>query len=135
MCWYGTCSLSPAVEERSDEANVCFTGRLWSIKEDSMRRTSLAVVVAIATVMVFSLLLVPLVGATTSAAPLLQTTGTAVGPEAATTTLAPEAATTTLATAAATTTLATEAATTTLGTAAATSTLSTAVATSSTTSG
>ena len=53
-----------------------------------MRRTSLAVVVAIATIMVFSVLLVPLVGATSGAAPLLQTTATAVGTEAATTTAA-----------------------------------------------
>src|SRR6266508_1438303 len=93
---------------------MCFTGRLWSIKEAFMRRISLAVVVAIATVMVFSLMLVPLVGASNAAAPALQTTGTAVGTEAATNTAATEAATE-----AATSAAATEAATasTTTGTA------------------
>src|SRR4051812_27408599 len=90
-----------------------------------MRRTSLAVVVAIASIMVFSLLLVPLVGATGAAAPLLQTTGTAVGTEAATTTGATSAATE-----AATTTAATSAATT-----AATTTGATSAATADTTTG
>jgi LPXTG-motif cell wall-anchored protein len=93
-----------------------------------MRRTSLAVVVAVATIMVFSLMLVPLVGATSVAAPALQTTTTAVGTEAATSTLATaaatEAATTTAATAAAT-----EAATTTAATAAATEAATTTAAT------
>src|SRR6266545_3839078 len=81
---------------------MCFTGRLWSIKEAFMRRISLAVVVAIATVMVFSLMLVPLVGASNAAAPALQTTGTAVGTEAATSAAATEAATSAAATEAAT---------------------------------
>src|SRR4051794_6385548 len=127
MCWYETCDIAPAVEERSGVAYVRFTGRLWSFKEDLMRRTSLAVVVAIAAIMVFSLLLVPLVGATSAAAPALQTTGTAVGTEVATTTGA--------ATAAATTTGVTEVATTTgAATAAATTTGATAAATASTTS-
>jgi len=80
---------------------MCFTGRLWSIKEAFMRRISLAVVVAIATVMVFSLMLVPLVGASNAAAPALQTTETAVGTEAATA-AATEAATSAAATEAAT---------------------------------
>jgi LPXTG-motif cell wall-anchored protein len=124
--WHGTCNLSPAVEERFGEVDVCFTERLWSIKEDSMRRTSLAVVVAVAAIMAFSLLLVPLVGATSGAAPLLQTTATAVGTEAAT------AAATTAATAAATT--AATAAATTAATAAAT-TAATAAATAATTAG
>src|SRR5215468_10455667 len=57
-----------------------------------MRRTSLAVAVAVAAILVFSLMLVPLVGATGAAAPALQTTGTAT--EAATTGAATEAATT-----------------------------------------
>ena len=71
-----------------------------------MRRTSLTVVVAVVAILAFSLMLAPLVGATNAAAPLLQTTGTAVGTEAATTTAATAAATE-----AATTTAATEAAT------------------------
>jgi len=58
-----------------------------------MRRTSLALVVAVATIMVFSLMLAPLVGATSAAAPLLQTTGTAEATEAATTPAATAAAT------------------------------------------
>jgi LPXTG-motif cell wall-anchored protein len=91
-----------------------------------MRRTSLAAIVAVAAVMVFSLLLVPLVGASSAAAPALQTTGTAVGE----TTVATLAATTTAATAAATTTAATAAATT-----AATTTGATAAATAGTTTG
>src|SRR5688500_4188545 len=95
-----------------------------------MRRTSLAAVVAIAAIMVFSLMLVPLVGATNGAVPALQTTGTAVGG----TTVATEAATTTAATAAATT-AATAAATTTAATAAATATGATAAATAGTTTG
>src|SRR6266508_2948801 len=109
---------------------MCFTGRLWSIKEAFMRRISLAVVVAIATVMVFSLMLVPLVGASNAAAPALQTTGTAVGTEAATSTAATEAATSTAATAAAT-----EAATSAAATEAATSAAATEAATASTTTG
>ena len=101
-----------------------------------MRRTSLAVIVAVASVMVFSLLLVPLVGASSAAAPALQTTGTAVGETTvATTTGATAAATTTAATAAATTTAATAAATTTGATAAATTTGATAAATAGTTTG
>jgi LPXTG-motif cell wall-anchored protein len=89
-----------------------------------MRRTSLAVIVAVAAVMVFSLMLVPLVGASSGAAPALQATGTAVGTEAATTTGATAAATTTGAT-----TGATAAATTTGATAAATSSTTTGAAT------
>ena len=95
-----------------------------------MRRTSLAVIVAVAAVMVFSLLLVPLVGASSAAAPALQSTGTAVGETTvATATGATAAATTTAATAAATTTAATAAATTTGATAAATAGTTTGAAT------
>jgi LPXTG-motif cell wall-anchored protein len=119
------------VEERFGEADLCFTGRLWSIKEDFMRRTSLAVVIAIATITVFSMLLVPLVGANSAAAPLLQTTGTAVGTTTAATAAATTAATTTAATAAATTAATTTAATA-AATTAATTTAATAAATTTT---
>ena len=96
-----------------------------------MRRTSLAVVVAIATIMVFSLMLVPLVGATNAAAPAQQTTVTAVGTEAATTTAATAAATAAATTTAATA-AATAAATTTAATAAATAAATTTAATTPT---